>query len=727
MDDSGPQVNPRLQRVLKSFQNTAVRSLSGPTGLPVDLSRVSPSALEEYRMHRAMDTLNLKKSPSEKGISFDPFASAAVSLQVQQLPVFTPVDTSTSEQFETLLEGETIACFEVGGEKRLCLPQILNTVLRDFSLQQINAVCDELHIFCTRCNPDQLVTLKMANILPHRAASCGLITKTDAERLCSALVHSNPEKSTDPPTAHCIRVYHNCFGKGDGYFNPDLYTTPDAKCIHCVECQGLFSPSKFVCHSHKAPENRTCHWGFDSERWRDYLLVKDKKYQDALENIKARYDAKHKHKRRQSPEREGCEQKRAKTEAALAQDVIAWGEAASVVGRDISAFHPWNPIASMKSGKILHLAANIIRESGVPTYLHTGPPVLLNPERVIPYSESQRYERHFTPNVSLAPSANNKGKGEEDTEKEQAEELTVKPKVVQERKSNLPNPSTLQITMDNGREYREYDLPTDTDDSSVGQSSPLDAREDIRFNDSPVFESTLEQELSMVHRVLDGKIPNTKESRDSFLHEYSKMRARQEEQLHSLYREKQVLKRELSMMQSQNQGLCRKLQALENEIQGLRLDGERRVRQAQEEQAALAHRLAAMQSSDVHEAFDRSPRQSDLKELKARLQHFESLYHDLQEENAALRAELKHKGIDIVELLAQRKQPVLEMSAKSNGVSSSSEGAAAATSATPGHSVTEKLKVMVERGSSGGGVLSPTPTRAPKTLPPKKERDLIVE
>lgn len=87
-----------------------------------------------------------------------------------------------------------------------------------------------------------------------------------------------------------------------------------------------------------------------------------------------------------------------------------------------------------------------------------------------------RYERHFTPNVSLAPSANNKGKGEEDTEKEQAEELTVKPKVVQERKSNLPNPSTLQITMDNGREYREYDLPTDTDDSSVGQSSPLDGK-----------------------------------------------------------------------------------------------------------------------------------------------------------------------------------------------------------------------------------------------------------
>ena len=28
--------------------------------------------------------------------------------------------------------------------------------------------------------------------------------------------------------------------------------------------------------------------------------------------------------------------------------------------------------------------------NSVPTFLHTGPPVLLNPERVIPYSESQR-------------------------------------------------------------------------------------------------------------------------------------------------------------------------------------------------------------------------------------------------------------------------------------------------------------------------------------------------
>ena len=69
--------------------------------------------------------------------------------------------------------------------------------------------------------------------------------------------------------------------------------------------------------------------------------------------------------RPQSPEREGCEQKRAKTEAALAQDVIAWGEATSG-GRDTSAFTPWTPTAplaaSLKGGKLLALQPHLIRE-----------------------------------------------------------------------------------------------------------------------------------------------------------------------------------------------------------------------------------------------------------------------------------------------------------------------------------------------------------------------------
>ncbi len=42
-------------------------------------------------------------------------------------------DTNTSPLIETLLHGERISCFVVGGEKRLCLHDILNTILKDFS------------------------------------------------------------------------------------------------------------------------------------------------------------------------------------------------------------------------------------------------------------------------------------------------------------------------------------------------------------------------------------------------------------------------------------------------------------------------------------------------------------------------------------------------------------------------------------------------------------------
>ena len=284
-----PGVNPHLQRVLKSFQTTAMRSLQGP-GPGIYPTLITDMAeLEQYRKALA------KKIPIEKGLDFDPLR-VAPPYPVQQLPVFGTVDVGRSERLDTNLEDEKIACFVVGGEKRLCLPQILNTVLRDFSLQQINAVCDELHIFCSRCNPEQLQTLKISGILPLSARSCGLITKTDAERLCNSLLHCAPEKFSEPPSRESFKVYHECFGKCKGVFNPEIYAAPYSKCIQCCDCMGLFSPQKFVCHSHKALENRTCHWGFDSANWRSYLLLaKDEegreKIQAALEKMKIKFDS----------------------------------------------------------------------------------------------------------------------------------------------------------------------------------------------------------------------------------------------------------------------------------------------------------------------------------------------------------------------------------------------------------------------------------------------------
>ncbi|CAI5640704.1 unnamed protein product [Oreochromis niloticus] len=207
-------------------------------------------------------------------------------------PLLVPCDSST-ELTHSLLEGESISCFVVGGEKRLCLPQVLNSVLRDFSLQQINTVCDELYVYCSRCDAEQLHILKVLGILPFNAPSCGLITLTDAQRLCNALLRPGAALPADPSgklsaggllkeSEASFQVEHQCLGKCQGLFVPQFYTQPEAPCIQCVECQLLFSPQKFVMHSHKSPDKRTCHWGFDSAKWPCYLQLA-RKYQGTSE------------------------------------------------------------------------------------------------------------------------------------------------------------------------------------------------------------------------------------------------------------------------------------------------------------------------------------------------------------------------------------------------------------------------------------------------------------
>ncbi|XP_036410775.1 ski-like protein [Megalops cyprinoides] len=208
-------------------------------------------------------------------------------------PLLVPCDSST-ELTHSLLEGESISCFMVGGEKRLCLPQVLNSVLREFSLQQINAVCDELYVYCSRCDAEQLSILKVLGILPFNAPSCGLITLTDAQRLCNALLRPGAALPPDPSgklPGHGLlkeggqagfQVEHQCLGKCQGLFVPGFYTQPDAPCIQCVECQLLFAPQKFVMHSHRSPDKRTCHWGFDSAKWPCYLQL-GRKYQGTAE------------------------------------------------------------------------------------------------------------------------------------------------------------------------------------------------------------------------------------------------------------------------------------------------------------------------------------------------------------------------------------------------------------------------------------------------------------
>ena len=190
--------------------------------------------------------------------------------------------------------GERITCFVVGGEKRLCLPEILNTVLKDFSLQEINGACECLHIYCSRCTNEQLDILKKTQVLPVNAPSCGLITQTDAERLCASLLQLrykgqlrtvNSITTNQYERLYSIKVQHKCFGKCSGTLYPTLYIAPQAECIQCDTCQALFSPKTFVSHGHKSEENRICHWGFNSDNWRAYLKIRSTENNKAYEEL----------------------------------------------------------------------------------------------------------------------------------------------------------------------------------------------------------------------------------------------------------------------------------------------------------------------------------------------------------------------------------------------------------------------------------------------------------
>nr|CAD7258897.1 unnamed protein product [Timema shepardi] len=120
--------------------------------------------------------------------------------------------------------------------------------------------------------------------------------------------------------------------------------------------------------------------------------------------------------------------------------------------------------------------AALVRESlpaPMPTYLSHSPPVLLHPERVVPMSESERFERSFQPNVALAPNPP-KHRGRQDVSKYAEVKLEEVQEEVDKKPSLKKSPSHLSLTIPpmaaisrNGlATYNpEIELSTDTDDS----------------------------------------------------------------------------------------------------------------------------------------------------------------------------------------------------------------------------------------------------------------------
>lgn len=194
---------------------------------------------------------------------------------------------------ETALYGVPIVSLVIDGQERLCLAQISNTLLKNYSYNEIHNRRVALGITCVQCTPVQLEILRRAGAMPISSRRCGMITKREAERLCKSFLGAhNPPKL---PENFAFDVSHECAWGCRGSFIPARYNSSRAKCIKCTYCNMYFSPNKFIFHSHRTPESKyTQPDAANFNSWRRHLKLTDKSLSDDLchawEDVKAMFN-----------------------------------------------------------------------------------------------------------------------------------------------------------------------------------------------------------------------------------------------------------------------------------------------------------------------------------------------------------------------------------------------------------------------------------------------------
>ncbi|VDD81130.1 unnamed protein product [Mesocestoides corti] len=169
---------------------------------------------------------------------------------IQTLLQPTPVDDLGLSTY--YLFGEPLVCLVLNGEERLCLAQISNRLLRDYSYNEIHNRRVALGITCVQCTPRQLEVLRRVGAMPLSSRRCGTITKREAQRLVESFLQQLPPPQL--PENFVFEVVHHCGWGCTGYFLPTRYNSSRAKCVQCSVCHTFFSPNKFIFHCHSATE-----------------------------------------------------------------------------------------------------------------------------------------------------------------------------------------------------------------------------------------------------------------------------------------------------------------------------------------------------------------------------------------------------------------------------------------------------------------------------------------
>ncbi|XP_077442302.1 SKI family transcriptional corepressor 2 [Vanacampus margaritifer] len=194
---------------------------------------------------------------------------------------------------QVILYGVPIVSLVIDNNERLCLAQISNTLLKNYSYNEIHNRRVALGITCVQCTPVQLEILRRAGAMPISSRRCGMITKREAERLCKSFLGENmPPKL---PDNFAFDVTHECAWGCRGNFIPARYNSSRAKCIKCSFCNMYFSPNKFIFHSHRTPDAKyTQPDAANFNSWRRHLKLSDKLPADELayawEDVKAMFN-----------------------------------------------------------------------------------------------------------------------------------------------------------------------------------------------------------------------------------------------------------------------------------------------------------------------------------------------------------------------------------------------------------------------------------------------------
>lgn len=194
---------------------------------------------------------------------------------------------------QVILYGVPIVSLVIDNQERLCLAQISNTLLKNYSYNEIHNRRVALGITCVQCTPVQLEILRRAGAMPISSRRCGMITKREAERLCKSFLGENSPPKL--PDNFAFDVTHDCAWGCRGNFIPARYNSSRAKCIKCSYCNMYFSPNKFIFHSHRMPEAKyTQPDAANFNSWRRHLKLTDKSPADDLvyawEDVKAMFN-----------------------------------------------------------------------------------------------------------------------------------------------------------------------------------------------------------------------------------------------------------------------------------------------------------------------------------------------------------------------------------------------------------------------------------------------------